>query len=290
MTAAVTAQPALLAPPGEQRAPTKRAAARAFYDAEIGPQDRRGSSELGALLAGRFGVHEATGRQWVAAFRREDAAGLAAGHEPRAAVAGAAAAAVGSGVVIGAAALELCVVSVVLPILAGVCSLRGLRYAFGLGAADGLAFPAAVRAVTLLLAVELAVVVGMLLDFRDGRRHLEWRWAWAVAHGTLPRRVWRRGRWLGRIVRSTCVTPPKTMRWRCWSGYRLVRRHASAGRRAVCVACRNRGWRRRPSRWCWHSCRNPSSCLTPGRVIGGGAPRLRHRPGDGPRDRAGLVA
>src|SRR4051812_14884369 len=76
---AVAAVPAATAEPALRQRPTKRAAARAFYDAEIGPGDRRGSSELGELFAERFAVHEATGRQWVVAFRREDeAAGLEA--------------------------------------------------------------------------------------------------------------------------------------------------------------------------------------------------------------------
>lgn len=66
--------PAVLPAALNGRSGSKKAAARAYYDAEIGPADRRGSSELGQLFAARFGVHAATGRQWVVAFRRQDAA------------------------------------------------------------------------------------------------------------------------------------------------------------------------------------------------------------------------
>lgn len=89
---------------------------------------------------------------------------------------------------------------VVVALLAGVFSVRGLLYTFGLGSADGLAAPALTRVVTLLLVGELAALAGMAFDYRDGRRHLEWRWAWAVAHGTVCRRLYRRGRWLGRVL------------------------------------------------------------------------------------------
>src|SRR4051812_23045464 len=66
-------------------------------------------------------------------------------------------------------------------VLRGVFSLHGFLYSFGLSSGAGLPFAPAVRIVTLLGLSELAVVVAMVLDYLEGRRHLEVRWAWLVA-------------------------------------------------------------------------------------------------------------
>src|SRR3954471_22731500 len=75
--------------------------------------------------------------------------------------------------------------SVAAIVLRGVFSLHGLLFTFGLASGAGLPFAPAVRVVTLLGLFELGVLTAMLLDYREGRRHLELRWAWLVAHGTL---------------------------------------------------------------------------------------------------------
>src|SRR4051812_49025579 len=53
----------------------------------------------------------------------------------------------------------------------GVFSLHGFLYSFGLASGAGLPFAAAVRVVTLLGLLEVAVVAAMVVDHVDGRRH-----------------------------------------------------------------------------------------------------------------------
>lgn len=95
--------------------------------------------------------------------------------------------------VIALAAIAVYVIGVV---LMGVFSWHGLAYSLFLSGAGPLRFALAVRVVTLTALTEFAVLIGMFLDHRDGRRYLEFRWAWIVAHATLMRRVARRSVWL----------------------------------------------------------------------------------------------
>jgi len=88
------------------------------------------------------------------------------------------------------------VVYVAYAVLRGVFSWHGFLYSVGLAPGAGLSFAPAVRVVTLLGLLELAVAVAMALDYLEGRRFLELRWAWAMAHGTLAIRLCRGTVWV----------------------------------------------------------------------------------------------
>src|SRR3954447_21256654 len=103
----------------------------------------------------------------------------------------------GGGAATVVAVLGLVVIGVygAVVVLRGVFSLHGFLYSFGLASGAGLALAPVTRVVTLLGLFEVAVAVAMVLDYADGRRHLELRWAWAVAHGTLVVRLCRGTVW-----------------------------------------------------------------------------------------------
>jgi hypothetical protein len=103
---------------------------------------------------------------------------------------------VGAATVVAVLGLVTVGVYVAVVVLRGVFSLHGFLYSFGLASGAGLPFAPAVRVVTLLGLLEVAVVAAMVVDHVDGRRHLELRWAWAVAHGTLVARLCRGTVWL----------------------------------------------------------------------------------------------
>src|SRR4051794_40800709 len=81
--------------------------------------------------------------------------------------------------VVGLVAVGVYIAGVV---LRGVFSLHGFLYSFGLASGAGLPFAPAVRIVTLVGLLELAAAGSMVLDYVQGRRYLEVRWAWLVAH------------------------------------------------------------------------------------------------------------
>src|SRR3954454_1441527 len=81
-------------------------------------------------------------------------------------------------------------------VLRGVFSLHGFLYSFGLASGAGLPFAPAVRIVTLVGLLELAAAGSMVLDYVQGRRYLEVRWAWLVAHGTVVIRLIHATVWL----------------------------------------------------------------------------------------------
>src|SRR4051812_8402404 len=89
------------------------------------------------------------------------------------------------------------VVYVAYAVLRGVFSWHGFLYSVGLAPGAGLSFAPAVRVVTLLGLLELAVAVAMALDYLEGRRFLELRWAWAMAPGPLAIPLCRGAGWGG---------------------------------------------------------------------------------------------
>jgi hypothetical protein len=88
--------------------------------------------------------------------------------------------------VIGAIGLGLVwLVGVVVQVLSGVLSWHGLVYSFGLAEAGDLVRPAAVRAITLIVLMEVIVMVAWLADYygnRGPRRALH-GWLWAHVSG-----------------------------------------------------------------------------------------------------------